>query len=315
MKPLLSAFSLLFFSTIVLLNGCSKHRKNPAPLPDPVLSQQYRQNNTLLILSVSETNILTSGKIQLILELHAPETEPLIVPEIEPLIAPFTVSEYYAEPAQTLPNGKLLQRRVWWLVPKLPGKSIFQSFDIQVGTTPVTTDPITVRVTSLLPHGLDTFEIKDIAEEIPRTPAQKNKQALYSILALLVASTGLTIGLIKWGRRPKKTIALSLHEAAARAFENLPSDPASRLQEIRRILLVFMEGYFHLSTEGKTTDQIIPLLPESPLLDRRTQLVEFLTTLDLIRFSNRIPKTYPLEAERYVRSIIEEMNAEEEPCN
>jgi hypothetical protein len=297
-----------------LASGCSKETTRQTSATEPVLSRQYRSGSALVVFSVSETNIPTSGKIQLMMDVHAkPETE-VSFPEIEPSIKPFTVAETYLEPVQSLPNGKQLHRRVWQIVPKLPGSTTFQPLAIKVRGASVHTEPITVQVVSQLPNELETHEIKDIAASAALLPQQKTQQRFLFALLIFVGTLALVLSVFGIIRRPKKVIILPLHEVAFRSLDNLPEDALSRLQETRRILLAYMEGYFNISLAGKTTDQIIPVIPELPLSGHRAELAEFLTTNDLIRFSNRIPEGYIEKAEEFVRRFITE-TTEENPCD
>jgi hypothetical protein len=293
-----------------LLSGCNKEAGQSAVAAEPKLSQQYRQGPVTVIVSASETNIPTSGKIQLMVDVHAPADTEVIFPEIGNLIEPFSIADGYAEPAQTLPNGKQLHRRVWILVPGLAGKAVFQSLEVQAGTRSIKTKPIAVAVESLLPQGLETLEIRDIQLPATLLPEQKKQQQRWIfVLSGLSAVIFLTL-IIKLIRRPKKIIVIPPYEIAIQALENLPEDPLARLQELRSILLAVVEAAFNIPTIGKTTAEIIPAIPKFPLLGRRGPLVDFLENSDLIRFSNRMPDGYVESAEEYVRRFTDEMKKE-----
>lgn len=292
---------------ILLLSGCKEeaaHRK--AAANEPVYSKQYRQASATVIVSLSETNIPSSGKIRLMVDVHAPTDAEVAIPEIGALVDPFLVADGYAEPVQFLPNGKHLHRRVWMLVPGLPGKAVFQPLEIQVGTETIKTQPVAVGVTSLLPEGIETYQIKDIAKPVELLPEEKKRQQLKYILLGFSVAVALSAWLVSVVRRPKKIEVLSPPEAALRALGALPDDAMARIDGTRRILLEYLEDQFQVQTAGKTTGEIIRNIPKYPLLGRRITLVDSLTTNDLVRFSNRIPEGYVDDFVGYVRGFVEE---------
>ncbi|VGO22372.1 hypothetical protein [Pontiella sulfatireligans] len=310
---LLFSCFLSLFVAIPFLSGCSPEKAETAGASEPALSRQYRKGSATVIVSASETNIPTSGKIHLMIDVHAPPNAAVVFPEIEYFIEPFSVVDGYAEPVQILPNGKHLHRRAWVLVPNLPGESIFQPLEIQVGTASVATEPIAVQVTSLLPAGIEAFEIKDIAGPAELLPEQEKQQRLGLILlGFAVIATFLTL-LINLIHRPKVEIVLAPHEAAFQALENLPEDELDRIQTLTEILLAFIGGRYRIPTAGKTINEILPHLPKPQLLGRREPLEGFLTTGEQIRFSNKVPDGFADELENYVRSFVDAVK--EVPCD
>ncbi len=304
-KPVLLSLAALF-----LLSGCSKEPYPTPPSSDPVHSQQYRQGSTLVVVSLSETNILSSGSIQLMLDVHAPAGNEVVFPEVGISVAPFAISDGYTEPPQTLPNGKQRHRRVWTLVPALPGKTIFQALEIHAGTATLLTEPIAVAVSSLLPPGLDVFEIKDIADPAPLLPEQAKRRQLWKILFAAAMGVVLPILLIRRMRKPVPIPVLPPHEAAFRSLEKLPEDPLEKIQSLTEILVAYIGGRFRLPTAGKTIPEIIPSLPKKTLLGRRYKLEKYLETSEQVRFSNRIPDGFADEFRQYVYEFVKEMTKE-----
>lgn len=295
---------------LMLLCGCSKEAVEQADFSEPVLSRQYRQGSVTVVVSVSATNMVSSGKAQLMIDVHAPPDNEVLFPEIGHFIDPFSVADGYSEPVQTLPNGKHLYRRVWILVPSLPGETAFLPIEIASGATVIKTDPIRMRVGSLLPEELDTFEIKDIAEPVALLPEEERKRRLW----LTLTGAGLVIlfltAVIKKIRQPKIVYIAPPHEAALAAMENLPADPVARVHELNRILRSYIEARHNLPAIGKTTTELIPVFEE---IGPET-LVDFLQTCEQMRFSNIVPETLAGKAETIVREFIES-SMQEEPCD
>ena len=214
---------LLSFAAILLFGGCSHEVAEHPVSSDPMLARQYRQGSAMLAVSLSETNIPTSGSIQLVLDVQVPPGIKVVFPEVGNAIDPFMISDGYAEPLQTLPNGKQRHRRVWTLVPALPGETVFQSMEIRAGTAHIATDPIAITTTSVLPPDLDVFEIKDIAAPIPLLPEQTRRRQLWKILLAGAVAVLLVLAIVRI-RRPKPIIVLPPHHAWLAKEESLPQE-------------------------------------------------------------------------------------------
>ena len=301
---------LLLVVALLLFSGCSKDETQSTTSSAPVLSQQFRSGSILVGLTLNETNISTSGTLQLALEIHAPPQATVIFPELENQINPLRVVDGYTEPNQPLPNHKISYRRVWWLAPALPGTATIQPLEIRVDSTTLKTQPITVHINSLLPKGITDFEIKDIADPIQFLPEEKRQHKI--ILLALGGTVGfiLLVFGIKRLRKPPTVIILSPHEAAAQALANLSDDPLEKTNQLSHILCTFVADYFHLTTTGKTIHEIFPLLPKERLLGRRYKLEAFLLDADAIRFSHQLPDHFADDFEQFTRHFIEEM-----PCD
>ncbi len=309
--------SLRSFAALLLLFGCSKKVAEPSSISEPELTRQYRQGSLTVVVSVSETNIASSGTIQLMLDVQAPPGAKVGFPELGYSIGPFAISDSYSEPLQTLPNGKILHRQIWQLVPSLPGEGIFQPLEITAGSARIKTKPIPVTVRSLLPEGLEAFEIKDIAAPATLLPEQRTQRHRGLILAGSAIAIALAIAFIRL-RRKTKTIAMAPpHETAFQALENLPEDPVARLHELNRILCEYIEHRFTLPMIGKTTCEILPILENTNIKGLTPALTPALLGFfehgEQVRFSNRVPDGFVEEAERIARKFVE-TTKREEPC-
>lgn len=301
------------FWIVLLLAGCSKEPAEQATVFEPALTRQYRRDSTTIIVSLSETNITTAGKILLMLDVHVPADLETVVPEILDLIEPFTVADRYSEPIQALPNGKQLHRHVWVLVPGLPGAYRFLPLEINVGSVSIRTEPVHIGVASLLPADIDGFEIKDISAPETRLPEEKRRNRM----GLVLTGTALSIIVLALGikifRRPRQTILPSPSEEAFQALNQLPADELSRIQALTGILLAFIERRLQVGTTGKTLNEIIPSLSEELLPNRKEPLIQLLRSSEQVRFSNRVPCGFGAELEAFIRSFIEEL--EEVACD
>ena len=295
-------------ASIAILSGCSQDEPQRNAFSEPVLSRQYRKESVTVIYSLSETNIPTSGKIQLMLDVHAPSADEVVFPEIEDIIEPFIIADGYNEPIQTLPNGKHLHRRVWTLLPNLPGENIFQPLEVQAGRTSIATDPVHISVTTLLPPDLNSLEIKDISAPVDLLPIQQRERRW--TLNILLGLTGLiSAWLLFRYRKTGSSVAAPLpHETAFDSLDNLPSDEIDKIHALVELLLIFIEDRFYIPTRGKTTREVLPLLAA-----RWPKLNDLLIVGEQIRFSHKAQPGFAFELENFVRSFVE--NNKEAPCD
>ena len=297
-----------------ILAGCSKKNDQQQSFSEPVYSKQYRHHSTTVIITLSETNLPTSGSIQLMIDVHVPAGIGVIFPELGNFIHPFSEADGYAEPIQPLPNGKRLHRRVWKLTPGLSGDHTFQSMEILAGPNTIKTDPINIHIESLLPIGIDSFEIKDIAAPSALLPEEQHRHQLIQILSVSAgALIFLALGILLIRRRPQPEIPLSPHETAWRALENLPEDELEKIRALHTILLQFIGAYLNVPTAGKTLNEIISKLPRPVLLGQRHPLEDHLNASEQTRFSHKISAGFSAELEQYIRNFIQKNP--EVPCD
>lgn len=263
-----------------------------------------------VLVSLSETNIPSSGTLQFILDVHTPVGSKVVFPEIASAVAPFKISDGYTEPLQILPNGKQLYRRVWMLVPALPGKTVFQPLEIHAGTLCIVTEPLVVLVSSLLPPGLDVFKIKEISAPISLLPEQVQRQRLWKLLLSGIMAGALLVIVIRRIQRPKPSLVRPPHEIAFLALENLPEEPAVRVHALNHLLREYIETRFDLPMLGKTTQEILPLLENTPIKGLTPKLIQFIEIGENFRFSNRIPKGFIENSQQMIGNFIEETKKE-----
>ena len=296
MKP-----HLLYAVGMLLLSGCSAEPDDPSAPKDPALMGLYREGPMTVALSVSETNILTSGRVQLMLDVQAPAGDDVKFPEIPLPGSPFLLADSYADPVQPLSNGKQLHRRTWVLVPDRSGRTALQSLEIQAGSFTVKTDPVAIRVISILPPDLASLVIRDIAAPASLLPQQQLRRQYGLIAGGIISILLLSFLLIRRAGHPKPVQAPSPKEAAFDALESLPSDPAACVHELNRILKKYLEARHHLPAAGKTAAELVPLLESQHFAD----VAGFFTAAEPVRFSNRVTASFAEEAALLIRSFIE----------
>lgn len=302
--------SLCLLCFFVAITGCKEKAVQQESASEPAYSKQYRENSAIVVVSLSETNLPTSGKIQLTLDIHAPKHKAVSISGIDEAFDPFTVAETYAEPVQALPGGKQLHRKVWTLYPGLPGEFSIQPLDITVGATTLKTEPVKTVITTRLPADTENLQIRDIAKPVDLLPEEKKRNQRGLILAIAVGITALIMVGIKWICRPKTIPTRSPEETVSRTLDHLPELELQRIQVLTDALLLYLEQRLNVPTTGKTLEEIFPKLPRELLLGRREPLQQMLITSEQARFSHKVPFGFASEMQEYVRSFVEKMKEE-----
>jgi len=301
---------LLCMIGILLLNGCSGESDKKPPEPnDPTVSRLYREGPLTVVLSVSETNIPASGSVELILSVQAPEGTDVAFPETEYPDGPFLLADRYDAAAQALANGKQLHRRTWILVPVRAGSAALQPLEIRADSFVIKTEPVAVQVVSLLPPDLDALVIRDIAAPVLLLPGQQRLRQYGLIAGTTLFLLLLLFLLIHRTGRPLPVEIPAPHDAALQALAALPDDPAARVHELSRILKQYIEGRHHVPATAKTAGELVRLL-NAPHF---TELLPFITAAEQMRFSNRVTASFAADAERLIRSFIDN-DEQEDAC-
>lgn len=306
---------------MLMLSACTKQEDaTSSRLSEPALTKQYRQQSATVIVSLSETNLTTAGQTRLMIDVQAPAATSITFPEIQKLVKPFILIDRYTEPEQRLSNGKTLTRQVWTLAPNLPGDTLFPTFSIIVGNHEIQTEPISLHVRSVLPQGLDTFEIKDIAEPIAQLPEQAKweKVGLLGGAILIVLLTLLQ--LIRLRRRPRIEPMIPPHKIALERLSDLieqDPEPTAFLHELNHLLREYIERRFFLPALEKTPKELIPILEKHDLMGLTPKLtpklMEFIEQAETYRFAHTVPAEFIGTAIEFVRTFIE-ATKEESPC-
>jgi hypothetical protein len=297
---------ILFSSGLLMLCSCSRQPAASSEVKRPDYFRQYRQGAVSVMVSLSETNLPATGKIQAGIEVRAPADSTVLIPELANFAEGLHAIDGYTEPPQRLPNDRQLIRRVWVFIPERSSKAVVNSLTIEVDSETIETDPVRIGIVSHLPGGTAAFAIKDIASPAATLPSQDNRsRSLYTVIGAL-----LVLGLIPFIvrlSRPSRTAAASLpHETALLDLDQLPEDEVERIHELNRIFRTYYEARFNIPMVGRTVIEILPVLDNA-------DIIHFLERCEEIRFSGKVPDGFAADAEHVVRSFVE--TTQEVPCD
>jgi hypothetical protein len=142
-------------------------------------------------------------------------------------------------------------------------------------------------------------------------PGQERKRRIWLFLAGAGAVAASILLIIRKRKAQPLAPPVPAHVTALNALDALPEEETQRAHQIARILTEYLGNRYRLPTEGKTSREIIPLVPD----EHKADLSKFMEGGEQIRFSNRIPDGYTCNAEAFVRTFIETTTSEEEPCD
>ncbi len=226
-------------------------------------------------------------------------------------IAGFRIVDLGRSPAETLPSGRLLERRWYELRADLVGSYVLPAVTATYSEPSgpggdLEAEEISVEVASVLPA--DRSEAADIRDIKPlRRIDTAASWLLWTGLALGVAALGLAAW---WWRRRRpdgvasETPPIPPYDLAIRELERLRRTDFSDLRELRRyyfavssVVRAYVEGRFGLNATDLTTEEILGRLGGLVRLDpsQARRLERFLVATDQVKFAAHLPAAEEIE--------------------
>ncbi len=227
-------------------------------------------------------------------------------------IAGFRIVDLGRAPAETLPSGRILERRWYELRADLVGAYVLPSpTATYAGPSGDGGDleaaEISVEVESVLPgDGSEATDIRDI-KPLRRLDAAAS-WLLWTGLALAVALVALAAW---WWRRRRRQDGgapeapqIPPWDLAIRELERLRRTDFSNLRELRRyyfavssVVRAYVEGRFGLNATDLTTEEILGRLGEVARLEppQAKRLQRFLVATDRVKFAAHLPASEEIE--------------------
>ncbi len=195
---------------------------------------------------VSSDELATSEMLQVELWLRHPESIRVQLPEVGEKWGDFFVFESRESPARLAGDGMVMVGRVYTLEPDLPGECLLPGLLVQGvggdgGVVELTTDPITIRVTSVLAPG--EVEIRDIA---PNTRVDRPVKLERWPVALMIANVFCVLCLmVLWSRW--KRVNERADDGALKDFEGLKkADTPEVMKQLERAVCRMLAQRYQL---------------------------------------------------------------------
>lgn len=295
-----------------LANGGAE--QTPAALH--AVEHRYSSGGVTFIVKASSTTINTAQTLTLTLISESASGWMAHLPAVGDKLGRFSVAARVTH-QPTLSGGTTTDREASFeLEPFLPGSYVIPPFSVSAtnGTTTkvISSDPIRVTVTSLVPNGAkEPLKLKALAGPVPEPSVWPEVIAGGAVLIAVIAATVIMlIGRIMRRRRERIT-AVPPWVRATKDLDRLVRLDLTmngRHKEFynRISLLVrrYIEELFEIKAPEQTTEEFLYSVRYSSVLGRhRRFLGEFLAHCDLVKFSAYLPAQD--EVHRAIRSCRE----------
>jgi hypothetical protein len=287
----------------------------PVPAPRSVSTQPLEQHKSLgavrLTLTADRPSMGLTDTLTLTLTIAAPSEVRTILPEVPQTLGPFEVVQHRtAGPLSLTPQTQQWQRE-YRLAVTTSGSLTVPALTVQVQegdtTQPLTTDPLLITVTALVPADADMSAVKDIAPPVPLI--RRGLPPWVWIVGSGLVSAGLLAGVWWWYRQRQRAAAVPLlqrpaHLLALAALEHLQRQDLIGQEcieefyvRVSTILRRYIEWRFGLRAPEQTTEEfLVAALATGGLIVAHRDLLEaFLQHCDLVKFARYRPTPDAME--------------------
>jgi hypothetical protein len=269
-----------------------------------VLVKRFEKGPALLVQRVGAERITVADRVEMTLEATAEEGREIRFPEAADKLGEFTVAGVRTEPPQLVEGDRVRLRRTYELEPFLAGDYEIPALAVGFGPgVELRTEPVKVRVDSVLPESPGRPELKEIVPPVglPGFPAWG-----YGGVALALAAAAGWLLWRRWKRARRRAERPPLpHEIALRALRELMEQDLigrgeAKLFYLRlsSILRHYIEDRFALRAPERTTEEFLRECGGTDLLSgRQVELLrEFLLHCDLVKFAGYQPSRAEIDA-------------------
>lgn len=325
--------TILFFTLLVILQfSCSPVPGDSTLSADTGFFKTYVQEPVTLNQKINKKEITVAGRLEVVLEISAPENMEVAFPAYSASLGDFTLEDVKNHPARMTGTGKnvrVIHTATYLLEPYLPGTYNIPAMtvtitdkNISTESTRLVTKELQIAVKSLLDQSGTTVEIKDIKGPLS-LPVNTSLIILLAAIVLLLIILGVT-GFLYWQKvsSSKKTVEVQLRpeEIALQELERLLAENLLNRGEIKLfhlrisdILRHYIENRFGFKAPERTTEEFLTELSMAKSQknafpgSHKKLLTEFLVHCDLVKFAKHEPTI--AESEKTVsicRQFIEE---------
>jgi len=284
---------------VALLAAACRTGPGPRTPQASPIEKHYQNGPVALTLKVSRRQITAADHVELVLEARAGESDKVQfpTPAADRKLGKFTVTRTRSGEPRLVGDNQVLRSQVYELEPFLPGDYEIPALTIRFGAGRVIkTDPVPVRVVSVLP---DSSRLPDIKEIVPPVALPRLAPWIYG--AVLVALVAAGFWFWRWRRKQHEKPAAPAppHERALRELrklmeEDLISKGEAKLFYLRvsAILRHYIEERFGLRAPERTTEEFLRDLRGDRALNPRQKelLKQFLEHCDQVKFANYQPR-------------------------
>jgi hypothetical protein len=314
---------------IVLGAGCRRGSSDPRAKPAFEIDKVYERGPLAAHVRLDKAKISIAETILLQLEATVSAKYQVQMPKVdEALLANFGLVSWDNLGRKLDPNNNVATTYQYRLEPFLSGKFdipaftfVFQDVNDPNSKHEVSSEPISVEVTSLLGEDRAKLTINDI-EGVVDMPAKASWWWLWIVGGAIVAAVPLVWWLLRRKRvREQVRIFQPAHELAYARLRTLVAEglvEAGRVKEfyerISAILRHYIEDRFDLRAPERTTEEFLYELGRTNVLapPDKQMLQEFLTHCDLVKFAKHAPTTEQIQQSfDLVKTFVEKTKSDE----
>ena len=268
------------------------------------LEKTYGQGRSVsFAVRVSRLKITTAEQLSLELESRADEAWRVAFPEIADALGEFRVSERAAERRKLGRDGTLTVTRAYTLEPSLPGSYQIPQLTLAFGEAgeefsfSLTSEPVTVEVSSVLPPTLGEQDLEQIAGP-EALPSRRWLWIGGGAAAAVVVAVGLALLLRRAHRGVGAPEPPGSGEAALAELDQLLARGLAEqglfrefYQGLSDLARRYVERRYAIRAPERTTEEFLREAQDSPALSgHRDLLRSFLLHCDLVKFARLQPQ-------------------------
>ena len=288
---------------------------------EQALIQEHRAHGVSLTVAVDRQEIAIDGRIRVSMELTVPGDRLAMLPDLPDRFGRFAVVAQ--SPAETTAGDDAIRlRRHFELEPEGVGLLTLPPLVVTVrdrggagGAREVSTDPVPIAVTSVVPEGVDYTEPKDIA---PPLSLSRPGWPIAAWVVLLAVAGMIAVAVFVWRRRRNRLATPRPQPAHLVALAELDRLQQAGLEDedhvdafyvrLSTILRRYLGWRFGLRALMQTTEEFVAALPaaECGLAPYRPVLGALLANFDLVKFGRqRRDRREMEEAVTWVREFVQ----------
>jgi hypothetical protein len=277
----------------------------PVATPPQPLVQHKTLDAAQLTATVDRPSLAPAERCKLTLSLEVPPTARVTFPEVSGTLGALQVIRQHSPDPDTLSAHRRRWQQEYILEAGAVGVQIIPPLTVswqEDDGTPqqLTTDPLTVTVTSILPEGTNITDIQDIAPPVALT---SQGAALWPWLVGAAIVGGLCVAALWWYARRRQPERLPVppqpaHLLALVALQRLQRDdlPGQQRYEefyvrLSAIVRHYVEWRFGVRAPEQTTEEFLATVLDTGglVVSHRDLLHAFLQQCDLVKFARYQP--------------------------
>ena len=291
---------LVVLIVVLTIFSCSKDSKINAE-SNTGFEKAFTKGPVSVEMTIDKTEIKTSEELKVLLSAKAKDSWTPSFPELSKNLDKFTVLKATdSDPKKNTDNSISISRTII-LKPFLSGNYTIPALALDYtkgenkGT--VLTDPVQIKVISLLPENKENLVIKDIKE--PNT-YNFRKLILYTLIAVILLLAGLVFFQLYKKRKAKQInteitpFELAYSQLNALLEKNLPGSGEYKefYFQLNQIVRIYIEKQFAIRAPEQTTEEFLKDLSVSTKISEKFKhmLKNFLVHSDLVKFASHTPE-------------------------